>query len=323
MTRQIQHVVAKQCVETKHAIQDGASHLGSRRGPLHVPIETCASSRVAKSTEFVRDDTSSWAFLPKQPVGVAPSATVEPPPASLWDQWCLGKKAEPGEQMKSDHCQDGCWDAASMAHQPLIPSTEATAFAALDELHHPGQGHCVIDPVVPRSWFLHRIPLGSRDFVINFFSENTLKSLCGVKRSHGQFFGRAPACDTGVGHAVPSLLPCHGNGHEHNRFQRGHGRKGSVAGAKSSYPGTSEAQCRWQLTKSGNQLRMVGRFLSSMVPNRYTIRNVLVCDRLTLSKYVAQVDALPPSRPSYMKAPEGPNHASDVGNWCLFSCWSS
>ena len=148
----------------------------------------------SQQTECERDDTSSsWAFLPKQVVGVTPHATDGAAAAKPKGSVVRGKEQDENERVpnkpmqacrgrtNSSHRQNRSWDAAAVVHHPGIPSERTTASATPDALSSsrtwPVQGRSCsgeaaagfelgemdVELLVLHSWFLHRIPFGSTE----------------------------------------------------------------------------------------------------------------------------------------------------------------
>ena len=85
-------------------------------------FETCARSRMAKQTAFVRGDTSSsWTFLPKQVVGVAPFATggasAARPISGLWEREQDENERMPNKPMQApEQIAERCSSGAPSRH---------------------------------------------------------------------------------------------------------------------------------------------------------------------------------------------------------------
>ena len=121
--------------------------------PAGTHCEKFARTRLAKQNEFVRDETSSsWTSVPKQVVGIAPYTTDGATAAKS-----RGTVVLEGEGKTRTR---GCQTSPQRLQQRMnfiIQDISNVGRSCSGEGQEGSSAVMGFDPLVPRSWFLHRV----------------------------------------------------------------------------------------------------------------------------------------------------------------------
>ena len=119
---------------------------GSTQHTSGTHVENVARTRVQSNTKLWLDHASlSWAFVPKQVVGITPCATDGASTALPWGTVVSGGGGKPSANQapqwaKGNHCSNRRRNTATLAHHPGSRSVGAAEAAAAYELRRPGHG---------------------------------------------------------------------------------------------------------------------------------------------------------------------------------------